>query len=390
MPCPLSPSHPRPAPRVLLLILAALAAVAGPAVSARAQPASPAKLERVRPLGPDQRAELLRQLERHAQVLEAQSAVVKAVAKLIGPTVVYIEADPGSAEARKRAKQVEEAGSGVIVAYKDKHYVLTARHVVSGAAPDAIKLYLADGRRLFPTRVWDDAESEVAVMAIDAPDLAAAPLGDSDKLETGDFVLAVGSPFGLCQTVTFGIISGKGRRDLKFGETTVRVQDFLQTDASINPGNSGGPLVNLRGEVVGINTAIASRSGRSEGIGFAIPIAMFMHAARQLIESGRVSRGYLGVTLNSRFGPAMAAELGLPAVMGAHVNGVAKGSPADAVRLQPGDVILEFNGVRVEDDAHLVSLVSVTEIGKRAAMVVFRDRKTFTVDIEVVDRGKGP
>ena len=140
--------------------------------------------------------------------------------------------------------------------------------------------------------------TDVAVLAVSAPDLTAAPLGDSDRMEIGDFVLAVGSPFGLSHSVTFGIISAKGRRDLHLGEVdTVQFQDFLQTDAAINPGNSGGPLVNLRGEVIGINTAIASNSGGNEGIGFAIPVNMFMTVARQLIETGKVTRAFLGVNM---------------------------------------------------------------------------------------------
>ena len=260
--------------------------------------------------------------------------------------------------------------------------------MIASSRPDGIHISLADGRRLTPQKVWDDAESDVAIMLIDAPDLAAADLGDSDKVETGDFVLAVGSPFGLTSSVTFGIISAKGRRDLRFGEADRAFQDFMQTDAAINPGNSGGPLVNLRGEIIGMNTAIASNTGRNEGIGFAIPINMFMYVAKQLVEKGAVTRAYMGVSLNSKFGPAMAAELGLPGLMGAHVTAVSKGSPAEAARLSAGDVILRFNNIAIEDDAHLVNLVSLTDVGTRVPLVVFRDRQTFTTEVVVADRGK--
>ena len=160
----------------------------------------------------------------------------------------------------------------------------------------------------------------MAVLAVAAPDLIAAPLGDSDRMEIGDFVLAVGSPFGLSHSVTFGIISAKGRRDLHLGEAKDHFQDFLQTDAAINPGNSGGPLVNLHGEVIGINTAIASNSGGNEGIGFAIPVNMFMIVGRQLIETGKVRRAHPGRDARRKFGPAMATELGLPRPVGAHVT----------------------------------------------------------------------
>ena len=139
-------------------------------------------------------------------------------------------------------------------------------------------------------------------MAVEAADLIPASLGDSDRMEIGDFVLAVGSPFGLSHSVTFGIISARGRHDLELGDATIRFQDFLQTDAAINPGNSGGPLCNLRGQVIGINTAIASNSGGNEGIGFSIPVNLFMGVARQLIDNGKVTRAFLGVTLDAKFG----------------------------------------------------------------------------------------
>ena len=376
-------------PLGLGLALALLCLPPASAVHAQA-PALPAALERPEATRPEQRAELQRQLARQASLLEAQSAVVKTVAKLVGPAVVHIEADipPEAKYTYGRGRHVEEAGSGVIIKLKDDYYVLTNRHVVRGAAPEAIRINLADGRRIHPTKVLEDPDTDMAVLAVSAPELIAAPLGNSDQMQIGDFVLAVGSPFGLSHSVTFGIISAKGRRDLTLGEANVRYQDFLQTDAAINPGNSGGPLVNLRGEVIGINTAIASNSGGNEGIGFAIPVNMFMIVGRQLIETGAVARAFLGVNLNSKFGPAMAAELGLPRPIGAHVTGITPGSPAETAKLQPGDVILEFNHTPIEDDAHLVVLVSLTEVDKDVPVLIFRDRKPMTVTVKVGDRSK--
>jgi serine protease Do len=171
-------------------------------------------------------------------------------------------------------------------------------------------------------------------------------------------------------------------------EGVIRFQDFLQTDAAINPGNSGGPLVNLHGEVIGINNSIASESGVNEGVGFSIPINMFMTVGRQLITTGKVTRAFLGVNLNSKFGPVTAADLGLPRPMGAEVSNVTAGSPAEAARLQPGDVIIEFNHTAVEDDSHLVNLVSLTEVGKAVPLLIFRDHKLLTVTVEVGDRSK--
>jgi serine protease Do len=213
-------------------------------------------------------------------------------------------------------------------------------------------------------------------------------VGGSEKVDVGDMVLALGSPFGLCQSLTHGIISAKGRRNLKLGANTPPVQDFLQTDAPINPGNSGGPLVNLHGEVIGINTAIASNTGVSEGFGFAIPSDIFMFAAKQLIEKGRVTRSFIGVRLDSKFGPARAAEMGLPRLLGALVTEVTPRSPAETAAILPGDVILEFNHVAIEDDGHLVKIVSISEAGATVPVLIFRNKKTLTIQVEVADREK--
>jgi serine protease Do len=355
--------------------------------------ALPASLERPASSKPELRAELRHELDRQAKLLETQSNVVKLVAKLVAPSVVHIEADipPEAGPEYGRGRHVEEAGSGVIVELRKHLYVLTNCHVVRDAGVDAIKIRLSDGRMIHPQKVLQDAETDVAVLSVSADDLVPASMGDSDPLQIGDFVLAVGSPFGLSHSVTFGIISAKGRRDLRLGNSKVRFQDFLQTDAAINPGNSGGPLLNLHGEVIGINTAIASNSGGNEGIGFAIPSNMFVLVARQLIDNGKVTRAFLGVNLNSKFGPAMAAELGLPRPIGAHVTGITPSSPAELAKLQVGDVILEFNHTPVESDAHLVNLVSMTEVGSAVPLLIFRDRKTMTITVEVGDRGKfGP
>jgi serine protease Do len=373
-----------------MLSLLALAAGLLTADAASGQVAIPAGMERLGATSPEKRAELYNQLRSQAEVLEKQSAIVKTVAKLLGPTVVHIEAEiPGRTALQfGRNHQVEEAGSGVVVQLQGQSYVLTSRHLISGATPGNINIRLADGRKINPTKAWEDPETDVAVMAVSATDLVAAPLGDSDKMEIGDFVLAVGSPFGLSHSVTYGIISAKGRRSLDLGDSGVRLQDFIQTDAAINPGNSGGPLINLRGEVIGINTAIASNSGGNEGIGFAIPVNMFMVVVQQLIDHGKVSRAFLGVTLDSSFGPTMAGEVGLSRPMGARVTHITPNSPATAAGLQPGDVILQFNNVWVEDDNHLVNMVNLTEIGKEVSLTVFRERKTFLVKVAVSDRSR--
>ncbi len=341
----------------------------------------PAVIERPRLITPQEREQLQRTLDRHAPVVEALAESVKAVARLTMPTVVHIETDVAS-----RYSHVEEAGSGVIIRVNDGFYVLTNRHVVQGAKMSAIKINLSDGRRIHPVKVWLDAGTDVAVMQVEASDLSAAPIGNSDKMAVGDFVMALGSPFGLSHSGTLGIISAKGRRNLELGHSHVLFQDFIQTDAAINPGNSGGPLVNLRGELIGINTAIASSSGGNEGIGFAIPINMVMLVSRQLIEQGKVVRAFLGVTLDQDFGPAMAAELGLPCPVGARITSLIKGAAAAGADLKIGDVILRFNDIPVEDDAHLMNLVSMTAVGKSVPLVIFRDRKPITLLVVVGKR----
>jgi serine protease Do len=319
--------------------------------------------------------------------LEKQSNVLKKVVKLTQPSVVHIEAEKTDQVSLRsgRKSQIEEAGSGFIVSLNHHYYVITNRHVVKDANRRDIKIRLADGRQIHPQDYWTDRETDIAVMQISAPSLIPARMGNSDQTEIGDFVVAVGSPFGLSHSVTFGIISAKGRRDLELGGD-VTYQDFIQTDAAINPGNSGGPLINLRGEVIGMNTAIASSSGGNEGIGFTIPINMVNIVAKHLVERGSVVRAYLGVRLDSQFGPAMAMSVGLRRPRGARITTVEKDSPAELAGLLNGDVVLQYDGVRVDNDSHLISLVSLTEVGKEVPLVVFRDRKTLTIPVRVVQK----
>jgi serine protease Do len=343
------------------------------------------------PLTVEQRIELYKSLNQQVDALEAQYNVVKMVVRLVSPTVVHIKAEKPDHSARRAQRDlVEEAGSGVIVEFKGRMFVLTNRHVIKNAQLKDIQITLSDGRELRPLKVWSDQDTDVALMAVSASGLTPAKLGDSSSVEIGDFVVAVGSPFGLSHSITYGIISAKGRRDLELGDD-VELQDFMQTDAAINPGNSGGPLINLRGEVIGINTAIASNSGGNEGIGFSIPISGVMHIVRQFIERGRVVRAFLGVTLDQRFNSTVAVKMGLPPRrQGAHVTGVTPGGPAEAARLQRGDVILKFNGIRVDNDTHLIYLVSLTEVGKEVPMEVFRNGQIMHVNVKVGNKSDHP
>jgi serine protease Do len=238
---------------------------------------------------------------------------------------------------------------------------------------------------LHPTQITSDSETDVAALSLDAGNLFAARLGDSDALEIGDFVLAIGSPFGLSQSVTRGIVSAKGRHNLDLGDAELKWQNFIQTDAAINPGNSGGPLVNLRGEVVGLNTAIASSSGGNEGIGFSIPVNIVARTARALVDNRDVPRGFLGVKLDINFNQQRAEALGLARLVGTRVSRVEPSSPAEKANLRVNDVILEFGGVRIEQDMHLISLVKLSEIGRRVPISILRDGKVIQMDVEIGD-----
>lgn len=323
------------------------------------------------------RDQVYRQIAEEVIPLETKQRVLKKVIRLVQPTVVHIEAKKVTEGFAKHP--IEEVGSGLIIEDDDRDYVLTNWHVIKHAPPANIAIKLADSRVIHPSQVWADRETDVAVMQIDASDLIAARLGDSSQVEIGDYVLVIGSPFGLSHSVTHGIISAKGRRDLKLGDNDVIYQDFLQTDASINPGNSGGPMLNLRGEVIGINTAIASDSGVSEGIGFSIPINAALFVARQLIHRGSVVRAFLGVTLDREFDAAQAKRIGLSRPAGALVKLVTPQSAADKAHVLAGDVILEYNGVLIEDDDHLVNQVKLTPTGKDVSLLLFRQGKTFRV-----------
>ncbi len=369
------------------LAVVCLTALAVPAFGQSLRPASGSSLSLSDdPSAAESRDRQFAELAAEVALLEREGNVLKRVIRLTRPTVVHIEARRDDEAPAVNQKPVEEAGSGVVIEVGGRHYVLTNRHVIKHSSLHNISIRLDDGRVLKPTQGWNDRETDIAVLAVAAKDLVAARLADSSKLEIGDFVLAVGSPFGLSHSVTYGIISAKGRRDLQLGDDGVLYQDFLQTDAAINPGNSGGPLLNLRGEVVGINTAIASSSGGSEGIGFAIPINMVMTVAQQLITNGSVVRAYLGVHLDSSFGPEDAIRLGLSRPSGARVTGVNPQSPAEAAGLKIGDVILQFDEVRIEDDDHLVNLVSLTPVGKQVGLLVVRDGKSLPMKVSVGNR----
>ncbi|MFM7242866.1 MAG: S1C family serine protease [Planctomycetaceae bacterium] len=333
-----------------------------------------------------ERERLYEQAARDAEALESQGRQLRRLTDLLRPAVVHIDASKPLSRPRNGRLTEAEAGSGVIAQVAGITVVITNRHVINRSTLENIAVRLDDGRELTPTRLWADAGTDIAVLQIEADDLQPARLADGDTVRIGDTVLAIGSPFGLSHSVTLGIVSAKGRRDLDLGDGNVKFQDFIQTDAAINPGNSGGPLVNLRGEVIGLNTAIASNSGGSEGIGFAIPIPMVMFVARQLVEHGTVPRAYLGVALDKRFDQHEADRLGMLRPVGARVETITHGAPADIAGIRPDDVVLEFDGRPVEDDDHLMSMVGMTPLDSAVDLTLFRGRQRMVVRLKVASR----
>ncbi len=279
---------------------------------------------------------------------------------------------------QSRERRNQSLGSGVIVDAKQGH-VLTNHHVIEKA--DEIRVTLHDGRELVAELLGTDPDTDVAVLRIPNENLTAVQLADSDRLRVGDFVVAIGNPFGLSQTVTSGIVSAVGRSGLGIEG----YENFIQTDASINPGNSGGPLVNLRGELVGINTAILAPSGGNVGIGFAIPTNMAEAIKRQIVEHGGIRRGVFGISMQN-LTPDLARALKLPAkTAGAVVNGVKPDSAAEQAGLKAGDLITRLNERSISGATDLTTQLALLRVGDRVELEVIRDGRNRTLSAQIAD-----
>ncbi|MFY0992383.1 Do family serine endopeptidase [Halomonas sp. C05BenzN] len=276
-----------------------------------------------------------------------------------------------------RQRMLSSLGSGVIVS--GDGYVLTNHHVIGGA--DQIQVALRDGRETLAEVVGTDPESDLAVLRIDLDELPVIELADSTEVAVGDVSLAIGNPFGVGQTVTMGIISATGRSHLGLNA----YEDFIQTDAAINPGNSGGALINAEGALVGINTAIFSRSGGSQGIGFAIPANLASNILEELVTQGRVIRGWLGIEAQE-LNQELAASFGLQAPRGVVISGVVPGGPAALAGLQPGDVLLAVDGRPILDARVAMSDIAAIEPGAELPLTVVRGGESLEVTLEVGER----
>jgi Do/DeqQ family serine protease len=276
---------------------------------------------------------------------------------------------------RPQERETQATGSGVIVDAANG-YVLTNGHVVENAT--RIEVTTKENRRYTAKLIGRDADTDVAVLQIPTTGLVAVPIGDSDRLQVGDFVLAIGNPFGLGQTVTSGIVSALGRSGLGIEG----YEDFIQTDASINPGNSGGPLVNLNGECVGINTAILAPGGGNIGIGFAVPINMARRVMDQLIRHGEVKRGRIGVAIQD-LTPDLAEAMKTSHTTGAVIARVDPGSPAERAGLRNGDLVVAANGVPIRSGTQLRNVIGLTSIGSDVALTVDRRGSEYKVAVNV-------
>ncbi len=317
-------------------------------------------------------------------VAAAQPAVVNIyTSKLVTRQYHPLYDDPifrrffGMHNVPRRQRMQSSLGSGVIVS--PSGYVLTNNHVIAGA--DEIKVALADGREALASVVGTDPETDLAVLFIEMPDLPAVTLASPEDTRVGDIVLAIGNPFGVGQTVTQGIVSAMGRNQANLSTFV----DFIQTDAAINPGNSGGALVNSQGSLIGINTAIYSRSGGSHGIGFAIPVDLAKQVMMQLVKHGSVVRGWLGIepTILTQ---GLANALSMPFVPGILVSGVFRDGPAYEAGIAPGDVITEINGEPLQDPRDALTFISTKRPGDQVEITVMRKGEAYRIKAVVGER----
>ncbi|MBI1810442.1 MAG: DegQ family serine endoprotease [Nitrospirae bacterium] len=275
----------------------------------------------------------------------------------------------------------QSLGSGVIVS--GDGYIITNNHVIEQA--EEIKVTLYDKKSFKGKIVGADPKTDIAVIKINAENLPTAAWADSDKLQVGEFVLAIGNPFGLSHTVTMGIISAVGRASVGITD----YEDFIQTDAAINPGNSGGPLVNIKGEVIGINTAIFSKTGGYQGIGFSVPSNLVRSVMEDLIKYGKKTRGWLGVSIQ-RLTPELAEKFGIKDSDGALVGDVVKGSPAEKAGIMRGDIVLEYNGKKVKDADSLRNTVAQTKAGVQVNIKILRKGKEYNITVTITESPKEP
>lgn len=301
---------------------------------------------------------------------------IKIVKRQPGPFDEFFDFFYPFPDGRSKKWKEQSLGSGVIVS--EDGYIVTNYHVVEQS--DDIKVILFDKRSFRAKIIGADPKTDISIIKIDAKGLPVIPWGDNERIEVGEFVLAIGNPFGLSHTVTMGIISAVGRADVGIAD----YEDFIQTDAAINPGNSGGPLVNIKGELIGINTAIFSKTGGYQGIGFAVPSNMVRLVMGQLIKGGKVTRGWIGVTIQE-LTPELAQKFGLKISDGALVSDIVKGGPAHRAGIMRGDIILEFDNKKVKDVGTFRNMVAQSLVGSQIKMKLLRKDREVAVTATITE-----
>jgi len=327
------------------------------------------------------------QLAKDADETDKISRIMRTAAELTLPSVVHLETTmikPRTTGvladvSRQTTQRVEETGTGIIVKIDAQYWVVTNSHVVGSADPEGIRVLCHDSRLLTPKRTIVNSDFDIAVIEIAETDVIAAKLGDGSTVQLADRVLVLGSPFGLSGSVTGGMISAVGRRNIPKGAHPIPLYDMLQTDASINPGNSGGPLVNMRGEVIGIIAAIASSSGTNEGVGFAIPIQDAMRVVENLVRYGEMQRPYLGIELTRTITDSERITAEITKQIGVKITRISPNSPAAVAGLKVGDILVKYNETDIEDDSHFIRLVVRDNIGGQVKLSVFRHGETLTI-----------
>ena len=335
------------------------------------------------------RTEQRQKLLAAAEPFERFGKVLRAAAEFAGPSIVHIESKQIKAVNPTRNSragggvqmQVEESASGIVADIDGKPVVLTNRHVVEGVPLHAIRIQTIDRRLLTPTQVLTNADFDVAavIVAEDTP----APAIFTDSAEVGDIILTIGSPFGLDRSVSMGIVSATHRRRIPASVGQTPRVGFYQIDTAVNPGSSGGPMLNLRGEVVGVVTAIATQGGGNEGVAFAIPSKTVLKVVRQLVKDGVVMRPYVGLGFDASFGPEERKKAGLDRIVGARVNQVLPNAPASQAGLQTNDVILAVDGIEIEDDVHIVEHIAQSDVDSTISLQILRNGQTLTIPIKL-------
>ena len=319
-----------------------------------------------------------------AEYFEKLGTLFRQSVELATPATVSIRVTlnrPVGRGSRAALVPTEESGSGIVATIAQKQVILTNRHIIAEAEQNAIQIVTHDRKILTITDIAMNEEFDIAVIEVAEKLPQSASLGDSDKVRVGDIVLAVGDPFGLDRSVSMGIISAVGRRNVPGASGMTPRISFFQTDAAVNPGSSGGMLLNLRGEVLGILTAIATQGGGSEGVAFVMPIKTVLRIAEQLVQTGTVVKPHIGFGTNPVFTHEERRRWGIDRLVGAKIGTIVPDTPAERAGLQIGDVILAFDGIEVEDHMHVIHLVAQSEIDKPVVLRIMRDGETLNVTV---------